>query len=96
MVNLVLVNGKEIKVTSNHPIYMPEHAAFKWAGSFEHGDLVMLENGMQFMIDYVEILGPISEIVYNFETEMNHTYIAEDVFVHNGSGGGGDSGGGGK
>lgn len=86
MVKLILQNGKEITATSNHPIYMPEHNGFKWAGMFEHGELVMLKDGMMFAIDTVEVLGEITEPVYNFEVKDTHTYIAEDIRVHNGSG----------
>jgi hypothetical protein len=93
MVKITLQNNKELITTSNHPIYMPEHNGFKWAGFFEPGELVMLKDGMMFAVASIENLGEITEPVYNFEVKATHTYIADDIRVHNGSGDGGSNDG---
>jgi len=93
LVKVTLSNDKEFTVTSNHPFYMPEHNGFKWIGLFEKGELVMTKDGMMYPVSSIETLDSNEQTVYNFEVKDTHTYIAEDLRVHNGSGPGGESDG---
>lgn len=86
LVKVTLSNDKEFVVTSNHPFYMPEHNGFKWIGLFEKGELVMTKDGMMYPVSSIETLDKNTQAVYNFEVKDTHTYIAEDLRVHNGSG----------
>jgi hypothetical protein len=86
IVKVTLSNDKEFTVTSNHPFYMPEHNGFKWIGLFEKGELVMTKDGMMYPVSSIETLDSNEQTVYNFEVKDTHTYIAEDLRVHNGSG----------
>jgi len=86
LVKVTLSNDKEFTVTSNHPFYMPEHNGFKWIGLFEKGELVMTKDGMMYPVSSIETLDSNKQTVYNFEVKNTHTYIAEDLRVHNGSG----------
>ena len=86
IVKVTLSNDKEFTVTSNHPFYMPEHNGFKWIGLFEKGELVMTKDGMMYPVSSIETLNSNEQTVYNFEVKDTHTYIAEDLRVHNGSG----------
>lgn len=86
LVKVTLSNDKEFTVTSNHPFYMPEHNGFKWIGLFEKGELVMTKDGMMYPVSSIETLDTNEQTVYNFEVKDTHTYIAEDLRVHNGSG----------
>ena len=86
LVKVTLLNDKEFTVTSNHPFYMPEHNGFKWIGLFEKGELVMTKDGMMYPVSSIETLDSNDQTVYNFEVKDTHTYIAEDLRVHNGSG----------
>jgi hypothetical protein len=86
LVKVTLSNDKEFTVTSNHPFYMPEHNGFKWIGLFEKGELVMTKDGMMYPVSSIETLDSNEQTVYNFEVKDTHTYIAEDLRVHNGSG----------
>ena len=92
LVKVTLSNDKEFVVTSNHPFYMPEHNAFKWIGLFEKGELVMTKDGMMYPVSSIETLDSNEQTVYNFEVKDTHTYIAEDLRVHNGSGSEGEEG----
>ncbi len=87
LLKVTLSNSKEVIVTSNHPFYMPEHNGFKWIGLFEKGELVMTKGGMMYPVSSIEVLDIDEQTVYNLEVKDTHTYIAEDLRVHNGSGG---------
>ena len=89
-----------ISLTKNHLVYneekgyLAENSKYVPAEDLIVGDYLTLENGTKSQILRIEGLPPY-EKVYNFEVSDYHTYIADNIRVHNG-GGGGDIGGGGK
>ena len=91
-----LIINNNIRVTTNHAILVDtnDRSSYKWplADTLEVGDYMFDKDLNKVRIDSIE---RVEEVVdtYNFEVENSHTYIAENVIVHNI---GGDGPGGGK
>jgi predicted phage tail protein len=91
ILKITLWDGSIIRSTANH-WFFNEYNRFTPLENFQVGDVLIHESGDVMPIEKIEEDG--SEKVYNFHVLKNHTYIANNIFVHNG--GGGKSGGGGK
>ena len=83
-----------LTTTVNHEIRTPSRQTllsdpgFARADQLQVGDTIYLHDGTATTI--TEILpGPAYDFVYNFEVDEVHTYIADNIRVHNGTGGGG-------
>ena len=95
-----------LNVTVNHEILTSSKQnplsdkGFARADELEVGDTIYTTNGVAVKIQDIT-KGTPYELVYNFEVEDVHTYIADGIRVHNGGGGkvtqyfGGSGGGGG-
>lgn len=91
ILKITLWDGSVIRATGNH-WFFNEYNRFTPLENFKVGDVLIHETGDVMPIEKIEEDG--SEKVYNFHVLKNHTYIANNIFVHNG--GSGKSGGGGK
>lgn len=80
----LIINGR-IKATANHPVY----AKGQWReiGTLEVGDELLNAQGKPERITSKEYVQA-KVTVYNIEVNPFHTYIADNVVVHNKGGGG--------
>lgn len=94
ILKITLWSGKTIRATGNH-WFLNEYNRFAPLENFEVGDVLIHESGDVLPIEKIEEDG--EETTYNMHVENYHTYIAEEILVHNGGGGkgGGGKGGGG-
>jgi len=90
ILKITLWGGSVIRATPNH-WFFNEYNRFTPLENFKVGDVLIHESGDVMPIEKIEEDG--NEKVYNFHVFKNHTYIANNIFVHNGGGG---KGGGGK
>jgi len=79
-----LSDGRLLEVTAEHPI-LTEAYAFKKVKELRAGDRIVSRiNGDTAITAIVSMtFVPGKKTVYNLETEKNHTFIVEDVVVHN-------------
>lgn len=83
-----------LTTTVNHEILTPDcytpgsDQGFCRADALEAGDTIFLEDGTSSVITEI-VSGEPYEYVYNLEVDQVHTYIADNVRVHNGTVGGG-------
>jgi predicted phage tail protein len=89
ILKVTLWGGKIIKATPNH-WFLNEYNRFAPLEKFEIGDVLIHESGDVLPIENIEEIG--FEKTYNFHVKEYHTYIADEIRVHNG--GGGKAGGG--
>lgn len=89
ILKITLWGGKTIRATGNH-WFLNEYNRFTPLENFKIGDVLIHQTGDVLPIENIEEDG--EEKTYNMHVEKYHTYIAEDIFVHNG-GGGKNSGG---
>jgi hypothetical protein len=68
---------------SNKTDTLSDYAGFVTAGQLTPGDTIFTGTGLESKVISVTS-GPDYDYVYNFEVEEYHTYIADDVRVHNG------------
>jgi len=80
MSNSYLIINQNLKVTSNHPLYVNG----KWipAGKTIIGDNLQNIKGVTIPILSIEKVNK-RVPTYNLEVETYHTYFAEDILVHN-------------
>lgn len=80
--NGFLVINKKLKITPNHVLWVNDD--WRQAGVIQMGDTLRGVNGDEkvFSIEWRRE----KNHVYNLEIENQHTYIAENVWVHNGKG----------
>ena len=79
----------EFTVTPNHWLLL-EDGLFLEAGKFTEEDQVVTHDGKLSPIESIEYGGKGDS--YNFTVSQQHTYIANDIRVHNKGGGGGKGG----
>ena len=84
-----LWNGTTLFATSNH-WFFTEQGSFKELRHFQIEEAFVGANNTKFPIKSIE-LNVSSGEVYNLTVENNHTYIVEDIFVHNKGGSKGNS-----
>jgi uncharacterized protein YfaS (alpha-2-macroglobulin family) len=84
-VNGYLIINEKLKTTTNHILYVNNE--WKEAGLIQVGDKLRNNNGNEEFVYSIEWQGGEFE-VYNLEVENFHTFIAEDIWVHNDKGGG--------
>ncbi|MFA6255020.1 MAG: polymorphic toxin-type HINT domain-containing protein [Patescibacteria group bacterium] len=75
-----LVINQEIKVTSDHPLYVNN----QWlkASQIKIGDKLLREDGQAIIVSAVEMqTGDV--LVYNLEVDQNHNYFAQGYLAHN-------------
>lgn len=86
-----LWNGTTLFATSNH-WFFTEQGSFKELRHFQIEEAFVGANNTKFPIKSIELDINFGE-VYNLTIENDHTYIVEDIFVHNkgGSKGGGSN-----
>ena len=93
ILKITLWGGKTIRATENH-WFLNESNRFAPLSNFKIGDILIHQSGDVLPIEKIEEDG--YEDVYNMHVKDHHTYIAEEILVHNGGGGkGGGQGGGG-
>ena len=63
---------------------LSDYPGFVTAGSLVPGDIIYTGSGKELKVISIEA-GPTYDYVYNIEVEDYHTYVAEDIRVHNGS-----------
>lgn len=78
---VTLDNGKVLNVTKSHPFLNPQ-GDFTFLKDLNVGDYVVSFKNKSIKILDIKFIG--FDVVYNLEVEDLHTYIAEDIFVHNG------------
>lgn len=76
-----LEDGTVIKSTLSHQFFVD--GEFKFLNDINIGDNLTSFNKKKLKIISKKYVG--MEVVYNLEVEKYHTYIAENIFVHNGS-----------
>jgi hypothetical protein len=84
----LVVRGRSIKTTAEHPFFVPAQNRFVPAGELKAGDQLVSSSGELISIDSVS---PLSELttVYNLRVADFHTYFVGgalwtwDVWVHN-------------
>lgn len=82
---VTLEDGSTIRCTKSHP-FLTENNEYKFLIDLNIGDYLMTFNKKKLKIINIENDG--FELVYNFEVEKYHNYIADKIFVHNRGGGG--------
>lgn len=75
-------DGKSIRVTPEHPFYLPLEDLFKPIGQLYAGDQVFSANGEKVRITSIQSV-PGRHTVYNFEVSQDHNYFVEGLLVHN-------------
>ncbi len=89
---LALSSGETLRVTSNHPVYLPDELAYAEAGSVTSASRLIRLGGPRevrsaiaegFFMDSQAA----TETVFNIEVATHHNYFAAGVLVHNKSGG---------
>jgi hypothetical protein len=73
-------DGTYLDVTKEHPVLI-EKNSFEEIGKLKHGDFVI--NNENKKIQIIDIKFLFKGIVYNIEVDKNHTYIANNIRVHN-------------
>ena len=91
ILKITLWDGSIIRATGNH-WFFNEYNRFTPLENFKVGDVLIHKSGDVMPIEKIE--EDKNEKVYNFHVLTNHTYIANDILIHNG--GGGKGGGGSK
>ncbi len=87
-VNGYLVINGSLSVTDIHQILV--NGVWKTAGEIKNGDVLIDQKGNRVYVNSIEKkAGRVP--VYNFETELRHTYFANGIYVHNDKGGGPDT-----
>jgi len=87
LVEIILDDGKKIKATKEHPflLLLNDKEVFIYAKDIRIGDIVVtLENNDKkgsFVVAINEIY--FDGYVYNLEVDEDHTFCANDIFVHN-------------
>jgi len=77
----IFFKDKKIRTTPNHP-FLNQNNEFIEIKNFIQTDLIISRFNEKLKIDKIEIIDK-EYTVYNFTVEKYHTYIAEDIFVHN-------------
>jgi len=81
-----------LHITKNHWV-LKEDGTYQELGDFVVGDCLLTRDGKKSKINSIEFLR--TDEVYNFKVSHFHSYIADNIKVHNGGGGGKSGGGGG-
>jgi len=95
--SLMAFNGGKPFMTSDHPIFVrgsgwksfdPEMTLSKYkmpVEKYQVGDVVETPDGVGFVIESIEEHADENQeqIIYNFELDGNHTYVADGLIVHN-------------
>ncbi len=88
LVDGYLIINNQLKVTENHRMFINND----WvkAGQINVGDKLLDSNGRMVLVSSIE---PVNEWVWvhNFEVEGQHTYFADNFYVHNEEKGGGEA-----
>ena len=108
---LIAFNSGAPFMASDHPVFVkgqgwksfdPKMTYRKYSmtvGQYQVGDVIETQDGVGFEIHSIEEYNDqdSDQIIYNFVLDGNHTYIANNLVVHNkgGAGGCGGAGGGG-
>lgn len=85
---LITHSKGQLTLTTNHPVYKNGAVSkegfqdFENAGILKVGDMLTTESGEEVAITGISE-GPKYDYVYNIEVDKVHTYIAENVRVHN-------------
>lgn len=81
-----LVINDTLEITSEHILLV--NGKFVTAGSIRVSDTLLNKDGEEVVVNTIKkVKKPV--MVYNFEVENQHTYFAEDIYVHNDKGGDG-------
>ena len=84
----LVIAGRSIKTTAEHPFYVPRRQAFVPAGELKAGVELVSHDGRLIAIDSVNSTGEVAT-VYNMRVADHHTYFVGgevwgwDVWVHN-------------
>lgn len=79
----LIING-QLKITPNHILFV--NSEWKQAGDIQIGDALADADGKIIAVDSIEWQqGKFS--VYNLEIENQHTFFADNIWVHNNKGG---------
>lgn len=76
-----LWNNKVLYVTDNH-WFLTENNTFKEIKHFQKEEVLTGSHNQRYVIKSIELNHSIKD-TYNLTVEDNHTYVAEDIFVHN-------------
>jgi hypothetical protein len=79
----LLINGA-LGVTREHVIFV--NGKWQLAGDIKVGDILLNSSDEPVTVNSIEFVEDAVR-VYNFEVEKNHTYFANDIYVHNDKGG---------
>lgn len=75
-----------LKITSIHPVLVND--VWKDAGEIKAGDMLSIVGGRKTKVVSAEKIKTKKPIkVYNFQTEIYHTFFADGIYVHNECGG---------
>jgi hypothetical protein len=95
---LPLSDGRVLRVTSNHPVYLPDQQRYADAGELKGDErLLSLSATTQtssLIAGAFQASATDTVTVYNITVDGEHNYFAEGVLVHNKSGAGGTGAGG--
>jgi hypothetical protein len=85
---LKLASGETLRVTKNHPIYLPDQLEYAEAGAVSAASrLIRLRPGKEVSSAIAEGFfldsGAATETVFNIEVATHHNYFAGGVLVHN-------------
>jgi hypothetical protein len=85
LLSIGLRDGHSLRLTGNHPIFVPARAAFVPASKLRVGDAVAVRAGAR--LGAVEIASIATDAagadVYDLTVEPTHAYFAAGVLVHN-------------
>lgn len=95
--SLMAFNGGNPFMTSDHPVYIrgkgwksfdPEMTVTKYnmvVGKYNIGDVIETQDGVGFEITSIQeyLSENQDQVIYNFRLDGNHTYIADNLIVHN-------------
>jgi RHS repeat-associated protein len=80
------IDGRQLVLTAQHPVYLPLVGRWIAAGDLRAGTLVRRADGSNAAIESVHRFAQRDRQVYNLEVAEAHTYYAGDsaILVHNG------------
>ncbi len=80
LVSEYLLINDQLKVTEEHVVFL--NGQWNLAGEIRPGDFLINRDGEEVIVNSIEVIHE-SVMVYNFEVEHQHTYFADDYYVHN-------------
>jgi intein/homing endonuclease len=85
LIELILADGRMLRVSANHPLFVPERDDWVAAGALRPGDrLGVLDRGHLASVPIEQIATIVGDMdVFDLTIETTHAYFAGGVLAHN-------------